>query len=103
MTKTAEHSTPDRGFKILGTGLLALDVILPAGQQRSAAWCMLGGTCGNVLTILSALGWQAFPVGRLDPDDPAFSFLTDEVELWGLRRDFLHVKRTSEVPIITQR
>ncbi len=41
--------------KIIGTGLIALDVIVNAEHNREPFF-QAGGTCGNVLSILSFLG-----------------------------------------------
>jgi fructokinase len=52
--------------RILGTGLVALDLIVEyfdSGRKVSAGG---GGTCGNVLSILSRAGWQSSLVGALD-------------------------------------
>lgn len=48
----------------VGTGLIALDVILNGKPSTPAKLCA-GGSCGNVLSILSFLGWQSKPIGRL--------------------------------------
>ena len=48
----------------VGTGLLALDVIVNA-ETEGPPQCFAGGSCGNVLTILSYLDWNTFPVARL--------------------------------------
>ncbi|HOX56648.1 MAG TPA: adenylyltransferase/cytidyltransferase family protein [Candidatus Paceibacterota bacterium] len=87
---------------VLGTGLIALDVVIPSGPG-SSAWCFLGGTCGNVLTILSALGWRSYPIGRLDLNHPACSLFNAELALWGLRTEFLHLAPPAAVPVIVQR
>jgi hypothetical protein len=81
---------------------MALDTVVSA-ERRGVVQCFLGGTWGNVVSILSALGWQCHPVGRLDPEDPAFAFLADELARWDVRRDFLHLAPTARVPIIAQR
>src|SRR5690606_3829410 len=52
---------------VMGTGLIALDIILGVNPSLSPI-VATGGTCGNVLAILSFLGWNAFPVGRLGRD-----------------------------------
>lgn len=54
---------------IVGTGLFALDVILRQDGTQSTP--SLGGSAGNVLCILGALGWNATPVGVLGKDDAA--------------------------------
>jgi sugar/nucleoside kinase (ribokinase family) len=55
-----------RRHRIVGTGLFALDVILDADSRRLGS--ALGGSSGNVLSILGALGWTATPVTRLGRD-----------------------------------
>lgn len=53
--------------RLVGTGLLALDLIVqhePEGQRLSSSG---GGTCGNVLAILARLGWQASWLGCMEP------------------------------------
>lgn len=49
---------------ILGTGLVALDVILNGTPTTPAKLCA-GGSCGNVLSILAFLGWKSMPIARL--------------------------------------
>ena len=48
---------------VFGLGLVALDVILDPCAVQPLLYS--GGTCGNVLTILSYLGWEARPIARL--------------------------------------
>lgn len=51
---------------IAGTGLFALDVIVRLDGSKATP--SLGGSAGNVLSILGALGWGAAPVGVLGED-----------------------------------
>src|SRR5689334_15732613 len=53
--------------EVFGTGLVALDVVI-TGSDHQRPLFRAGGTCGNVLTILSHLGWKACPVARLNGD-----------------------------------
>lgn len=55
------HST-----KILGAGLVTLDIIIRNGSSRLSY--RAGGTCGNVLTGLSFLGWQSACISRAGTD-----------------------------------
>ncbi|CAG1022935.1 hypothetical protein MTYM_02078 [Methylococcales bacterium] len=55
-------STP----RVVGTGLVALDVLLQGENCPSDS--ALGGTTGNVLAILAFLGWSVVPVARLGKD-----------------------------------
>ena len=52
---------------IVGTGLVALDVVID-DESPQVQRLFAGGTCGNVLTILSFLGWNSFPVARIAKD-----------------------------------
>ena len=51
---------------VYGTGLISLDIIVSMRPEEHYHWS--GGTCGNVLTILSYLGWESFPIARLNSD-----------------------------------
>lgn len=69
------HAAPS----IAGTGLFALDVVVRLdGSQANPS---LGGSAGNVLSILGALGWGAAPVGVLG----------DDIAGHTIRRDFERV------------
>jgi len=58
-TRIKTHSKPTAW----GIGLIALDLILDGGDPKPRL--SAGGTCGNVMAILSRLGWNAVPVARL--------------------------------------
>jgi fructokinase len=96
-TSNATHRPP----VAIGTGLVALDVIVRADgvvpQQHRA-----GGTCGNVLAILAYLGWSTYPVTRLRPGAAADEIRAD-LTLWNVKTDFLAKKRDGSTPIIVQR
>lgn len=64
---------------IAGTGLFALDVIVRLDGSKVTPG--LGGSAGNVLSILGALGWAAAPVGVLGEDSAGCA----------IRRDFERV------------
>ena len=86
---------------ILGTGLLALDVIVGADPGRPATLAA-GGTCGNVLTVLSFLGWDALPIARLN-GDAASRLLCEDLERWGVSLKFVDRTPCAPTPIIVQR
>lgn len=52
---------------VYGSGLIALDVVFSA-QRPGSSWSAAGGTCGNVLAALSFLGWNSYPIARLNGD-----------------------------------
>src|ERR1700685_1043195 len=85
--------------RILGTGLVALDVVLAEGNP---AQYFAGGTCGNVLAILAHLGWAAVPLARIGRDR-ASSIVRSDLERWGVDLSLLSVPPTTKTPVIVQR
>jgi sugar/nucleoside kinase (ribokinase family) len=86
--------------RIFGAGLIALDMVMsadPCTPIRSYA----GGTCGNVLAILSFLGWQSFPIARMG-DDAASDRVRSDLHQWGVRLDHASCQPTADTPIIVQ-
>ena len=64
---------------IVGAGLVALDVILNGSPSTPAKLCA-GGSCGNVLSILSFLGWNSKPVARLSTNNATKNLFKDFVK-----------------------
>lgn len=86
--------------KVIGTGLVALDLVISADPDLPIqSWA--GGTCGNVLSILSYLGWSSFPIARLSHDAAAARVAAD-LRRWGVNLDFVHSGPTTSTPIIIQ-
>lgn len=86
--------------KVFGTGLIALDLVFgldPKTPIRSWA----GGTCGNVLSILAYLGWDAYPIARMN-GDPASERVRADMAEWGVELDFASCEPTAHTPIIIQ-
>lgn len=89
-----------RRGKIFGAGLIALDLVKgPADETPIRSWT--GGTCGNVLSILAYLGWDAYPVARLN-GDAASDRIRADMRRWGVHLDWAHCRPTSQTPIIVQ-
>lgn len=90
--KTAKH-------RIVGTGLFAIDVVVR--RDGSTAPPTLGGSAGNVLWILGALGWKTTPVGVLG-DDSASRMVHSDFER--VNADVRFLLRSSErsTPVIFQ-
>lgn len=87
--------------RVYGTGLLTLDLVIGPDDEQPARW-FAGGTCGNVLTILSFLGWQSFPITRLN-GDVASQIVRHDLEGWGVNLDFAALAPQVSTPIIVQR
>lgn len=84
---------------VAGTGLFALDVIVSSdGTIRKSA---LGGSAGNVLSILAALGWSSCPIGVLGEDSAAMILQHDFDEV-GADTSFLRRSSERHTPVIYQ-
>jgi sugar/nucleoside kinase (ribokinase family) len=92
-------SKPSRA-SAFGTGLIALDVVISQDATvpvRDSA----GGTCGNVLTTLSFLGWDTYPIARLNGDAASLRVKAD-LRRWGVHLDYAECTPASPTPIIIQ-
>lgn len=85
---------------IYGAGLVALDLVVSA-EQGSPINAWAGGTCGNVIAILSYLGWDAYPITSLGMD-PASHRLKDDLLRWGVHLDLSSCDLQNSTPIIVQ-
>lgn len=92
--------TTATGPKVFGTGLIALDLVLGL-DPGSPVGSWAGGTCGNVLSILAYLGWDAFPIARMS-SDPASDRVRADLARWGVHLDFVSCAPTAHTPIIIQ-
>ena len=85
---------------VFGTGLIALDMVMSANSSQPVrSWT--GGTCGNVLSILSYLGWDAYPIARLNGDAASLRVKAD-LQRWGVHLDYAACAPTCATPIIIQ-
>lgn len=91
-----KYDTP----KAFGAGLIALDLVLGMTPNTPVkSWT--GGTCGNVLSILAFLGWESFPIARMNGDAASVRVLAD-MQKWGVHLDFAQCEPTGHTPIIVQ-
>ncbi len=94
------RSTNERP-KLVATGLISLDIVIDErnfGQRKM--WT--GGTCGNVLAILSYLGWEAWPLARLG-NDTASRIVRRDLAKWNVKLDFISLERAGEAPTVVHR
>ncbi|QTG17319.1 carbohydrate kinase (plasmid) [Agrobacterium tumefaciens] len=85
---------------IFGTGLIALDLVIGIDSHAPVhSWT--GGTCGNTLAIMSYLGWDAYPIARMN-GDPASERVRVDLAKWGVHLDFTDCAPTGHTPIIIQ-
>lgn len=85
---------------VYGTGFLALDMVRSALRKTSIS-AYAGGTCGNVLAILAYLGWDAYPVARLN-GDAASQRVRADLRSLGVKLDFAACKPVVSTPIVVQ-
>ena len=92
--------TSNEAPKVFGAGLIALDLVLGMDPDAPVkSWA--GGTCGNVLSILAFLGWESFPIARMNGDAASKRVLAD-LGKWGVQLDFAQCEPTGHTPIIVQ-
>ena len=84
-----------------GTGLIALDLVTNINKD-SAHQPWAGGSCGNVLTILSYLGWASYPIARLGTDAAAKVIAKDMIS-HDVILQYVSFDKSVHTPIIVQR
>lgn len=104
LVKTHKTIVPEleRGTQtpsIVGTGLVALDVVY--GEHKNPL-VSTGGTCGNVLCVLAFLGWEAVPLARHGSTDVSEKIAKD-LARWGVKTDYLSLTPTAPPPVIVQK
>lgn len=102
MTHDDPFALPSPGpHSVVGTGLVALDIVIGSSAEVPVgAWA--GGTCGNVLSALSFLGWEGYPLARL-ADDATSQLLCEDMKRWGARLDFVRTEVRGSTPVIFQK
>ena len=81
-------------------GLVVLDAIY--GARGAGPGFLAGGSCANVLTILSYLGWDSYPAARLG-SDPEGRRVIEDMESWDVRTEFLRTEAGLDTPRIVER
>lgn len=84
-----------------GTGLVALDVLVK-GKSDINPKIFAGGSCGNVLSILSFLDFKSYPIARLGNND-ATDLIIEDLDKWKVNSDFIEREINGSTPIIIHR
>lgn len=84
----------------VGAGLVSLDVLIWDGKRIPVAY-YVGGTCGNVMMILSHMGWDSYPIARLDGTRDTDRLLAD-MKRHGVHTDHI-TTLDGKTPVIVQR
>lgn len=87
-------------FVCVGSGLVALDVIYK--QDDDQPNFLAGGSCGNVLTILSYMGWDSYPIVRLGKDVEGERIIED-MKKWKVKTKFIEKESGTDSPRIIER
>jgi fructokinase len=96
LTKSKRKRMPT----VVGTGLVALDVVFKEDQAKPIGrWA--GGTCGNVLSILGWLGWDSYPVARFRAGSEANAIKRD-LRRWKVKTDLITQSDKGSTPVILQ-
>lgn len=89
-----------RGPRVLGAGLVALDLVVGLDPDSPVqAWA--GGTCGNVMSMLAWHGWDSYPIARLT-DDSASARVKADLTRWGVNLDLASCTPSASTPIVVQ-
>jgi sugar/nucleoside kinase (ribokinase family) len=99
--RRSAHLKTNRSVSV-GSGFVALDLVLIGNEQRTASFTFAGGSCGNVLAILAYFGWDAVPVIRLKDDGQAAKLLND-LQKWSVNTRFIMKEPKGITPVVVQR
>ena len=84
----------------VGAGLISLDVLIWDGKLIPVGY-YVGGTCGNVMMILTHMGWESYPIARLDETKDAQRIKEDMLN-HNVHIDFVSTG-DGKTPVIVQR
>ena len=94
-----ERKSALQSYICIGSGLLALDIVY-GHSQRELPTVSIGGSCGNVLSILNTFGIRAIPIARIGNDKAGMKIL-DFLKALNISADMIKVDNGS-TPIIIQ-
>lgn len=84
-----------------GAGLVALDVIMNGNPNTNPRF-LAGGSCGNVMAILSFLGWKSYPIARLS-NSPSARLLFSDLREQKVNLDLITQSDDGSTPVIIHR
>lgn len=85
----------------VGAGLVCLDILIKGLDNNTPISYTVGGTCGNVMTIMSYLGWNTYPIARLDNSHHT-DLLIKDMKSHGVHTDYI-ITGKGKTPVIIQR
>lgn len=96
--KSIEEANVSYKPKCLGTGLLSLDLIY---KDSNLPYAAAGGSCGNVMTMLTSFGWDARPACKIG-SDTAGAILLHDLMNFGVNTDWVQTDNNVKTPIILE-
>lgn len=84
----------------IGAGLVSLDILMRGNEDKAVSY-KVGGTCGNVMMILANMGWETYPIARLNGSDYSRMML-DDMKAHGVHTNFVSTLDDGATPIIIQ-
>jgi len=96
----AQKHPKDRAPSVIGLGFVVLDLVFSRSSEYAPTWAV-GGSCGNVTSILSFLGWST-TVASLIGNDVAGDMLDTELTSLGVDTSFLIKGNPATTPIVVQ-
>ncbi len=84
----------------VGAGLISLDILLKNEGSRPVSY-YVGGTCGNIMMLLSYMGWSTYPIARLDNSKYTDRLLAD-MHKYNVNTEYISTDSGS-TPVIIQR
>lgn len=87
-------------INIVGSGLICLDIIYNKGNMNNAVHT-IGGSCGNVLSILSYLSCNSYPI-LPHVNNSTFELIKNEMLSLNINFEFIVEKEGYDLPIIIQ-
>jgi fructokinase len=85
----------------IGAGYIALDVVFNEMLNDDPGF-WAGGSCGNILTILSFWNWNSYPLSRLGKDI-ASNYILKDIKSWGVKTKFISTEIDVDTPIVIER
>lgn len=82
----------------LSTGFVAMDIV----EGEFGTFAAAGGSCGNVMALLSYMGWHTQPVARLGSDNAGI-FVKEEFEKLGVDTSHIAFAPGVQTPVVIQR
>ncbi|MGA2161105.1 MAG: hypothetical protein ABSG28_02735 [Methanoregula sp.] len=101
MAVKTKQNTQKKVGTCVGAGYIALDIVFNEILNEDPKY-WTGGSCGNILTILSYWNWNTYPLSRLGKDI-ASRFILKDIKSWGVDTRFISTEKIVDTPIVIER